>query len=186
MVHDALHVADLAVTLCILAGAGSAAACAADARAAAAGVPPTDGLDVWPLVSGANATSPRTGFPASDSTYIESRWKLIEGEAAVASWQGPLWPNASSPAHPLSPVTLACGSGCLFDLLADEGEHSNVAAADPAVLASLRARLAAEKLRFYSNNQTFACKNAALSIAHDCACAAGRAAGGFFVPAYAQ
>ena len=31
-----------------------------DHRAAAAGLPPIDGVNVWPLISGANATSPRT------------------------------------------------------------------------------------------------------------------------------
>ncbi len=30
-----------------------------DERAARASLPPVDGLDVWPLLSGANATSPR-------------------------------------------------------------------------------------------------------------------------------
>ena len=36
-----------------------------DRRAAAAGLPPLDSLDVWPLLSGANGTSPRVEIPLS-------------------------------------------------------------------------------------------------------------------------
>ena len=36
--------------------------------AAAAGLPPPDGLDMWPLISGANATSPRTLVFLGDSS----------------------------------------------------------------------------------------------------------------------
>ena len=39
--------------------AGMAEADILDQRAAAAGLPPLDSLDVWALLSGANATSPR-------------------------------------------------------------------------------------------------------------------------------
>ena len=42
-------------TFCGLAGVDPT-----DERAAAAGLPPVDGHDLWPLISGANATSPRT------------------------------------------------------------------------------------------------------------------------------
>jgi hypothetical protein len=36
-----------------------------DQRAAAADLPPLDSLNVWPLLSGANTTSPRTEIPLS-------------------------------------------------------------------------------------------------------------------------
>ena len=177
-----VHVADWAATLCGLAG-GSAAACAADARAAAAGLPPSDSLNVWPMLSGTNATSPRTEFAASSNALVTARFKLIEGTAVgSASWQGALWPNASSPAHPINAVVMNCSSGCLFDVAADPGEHVDVAASHPAELADMRRRLAAWRTTFYSNNETAVCLNASLPIAHACACAAGKAAGGYLVP----
>ena len=39
--------------------------------------------------------------------------------------------------------TMTCPDGCLFDLEADPGEYVNVAAAQPAAHAALKARLAA-------------------------------------------
>ena len=67
-------------------------------------------------------------------------------------------------------------------MLADAGEHVNVASEHPAVVADLRSRLAAWRATFYTNNETAVCLNASLPIAHACACAAGMAAGGYFVP----
>lgn len=177
-----VHVADWAATLCGLAGGGSAA-CSQDSRAAAAGLPPPDSLDVWPLISGTNKTSPRVEFAASATAFVTTQFKLIEGAfVGSAAWQGSLWPNASSPAHPINPVSADCSASCLFDVLADAGEHVNVASEHPAVVADLRSRLAAWRATFYSNNETAVCLNASLPIAHACACAAGMAAGGYFVP----
>jgi arylsulfatase B len=176
-----MHGADWLATLCGLAG-GTAAACVADARAAAAGLPPIDSLDLWPLLSGANASSPRFEFAASAATLVTARFKLIEGQPGSASWQGALWPNASSPAQLINPVVADCATGCLFDVNGDPGEHIDVAAAFPAELADARARLAAWRATFYTNNETARCANASLPIAHACACDAGARAGGFFVP----
>ena len=50
-----LHVCDIWATFAALAGTDPT-----DHRAAAAGLPPLDGLDMWPMLSGANETSPRT------------------------------------------------------------------------------------------------------------------------------
>ena len=175
-----VHCADWLATLCGLAGGAN---CTADARAAAAGLPAIDSLDMWPLLSGANATSPRTEFAASAHTLVTPRFKLIEGAASSASWQGVLWPNASSPERLINPVVLDCSSGCLFDVAADPGEHDNVAAEHPAELAAMRARLAAWRSTFYSNNESAVCLNASLPIEHTCACAAGAATWrGFFGP----
>jgi arylsulfatase I/J len=180
-----LHVADWLATLCGLAG-GAAAWCAADARAAAAGLPPVDSLDAWPLLSGANATSARSEFAASASALVEARFKLIVGRPGSAAWQGTLWPNASSPAQPINPVTANCSEGCLFDVAADAGEHVDLAAAYPAEVARMRARLEKWRAGFYSNNESAVCLNASLPIEHACACAAGRARWGGFLGPYAR
>ena len=83
-----IHIADWAPTFLALAGVASPFA---DARAAKAGLPPIDGLDVWPLLSGANLTSPRTHVPLSvlPSSLPAARHgvALNSGAAAAAGRQ---------------------------------------------------------------------------------------------------
>ena len=57
-----IHIADWATTFLKLAGVPDPTA---DPRAEAAGLPGLDSLDVWPLISGANLTSPRREVPLS-------------------------------------------------------------------------------------------------------------------------
>lgn len=159
-----------------------------DARAAAAGLPQYDSLDMWPLLSGANATSPRTEVPVGPGALVTTRWKLLLGRVSSAGWDGPLFPNASSPTHDVEGAALECGTGgCLFDLQADPGEQVDLAAQEPAVLATLKARLAELTPGFYSNNETaaaFTCAhNAALQVGKPCACdAAAVQYGGYVGP----
>jgi arylsulfatase I/J len=74
-----------------------------DKSGAAAGLPPVDGLDLWPWVSGANATSPRTevvlgacvGGAADGPTSVQGLiradgYKILVDELIDAVWQGPL------------------------------------------------------------------------------------------------
>lgn len=88
---------DWYVTLARLAGADPI-----DERAAAAGLPPVEGFDMWPLLSGANATSPRTevwlgsfGNTTGDTapTVVQGLiradgWKLLQGPITNSIWQG--------------------------------------------------------------------------------------------------
>lgn len=183
-----IHTADWLVTLCVLVGAGDAEACASDPTAAAAGLPPMDSLDVWPLLAGINTTSPRTEIPVSPTALVTTRYKLLLGaNQHGAGWQGPgLWPNASSPQlDPTKPV-LDCSHGCLFDRLGDVGEHQDISESHPDVVLQLKARLGELVQGFYSNNESAVCKDSRYSILHECACAAGRDTwGGFFGP-YAE
>ena len=54
-----------------------------DKTAAAAGLPPIDSLNMWPMISGVNATSPRLEIPlSSDETgttggLISGRYKIV-------------------------------------------------------------------------------------------------------------
>ena len=45
-----------------------------DQRAKAASLPPLDSLDVWPMLSGANATSPRIEIPLSTLPGLNGGW----------------------------------------------------------------------------------------------------------------
>jgi arylsulfatase B len=131
-----------------------------DRRAAASGLPPVDSLDVWPLISGANATSPRAEIPVTAGVLLQftadgKAWKFIgEDVGGGAGWMSPLYPNSTSPANDPFKQTLDCKSkgGCLFETLSDPGEHDDVAAANPAVVSSMSARIAELGKGFFSNS----------------------------------
>jgi arylsulfatase I/J len=136
-------------TFCALAGVDPF-----DARAAAAGLPPVESFNLWPLLSGANGTSPRAelalgsaglaapwtaGAPAVQG-LIQPPWKLLVGELGQNIWQSAQYPNETT-AWPDTPF--ACGGGgCLFNIEEDPGEHVDLAAARPDVAARMRARMA--------------------------------------------
>ena len=146
-----VHIADWLATLAGVAGVDASA----DARAAAAGLPPLDSVDAWPLISGANATSPRAEIPVSPQVLISYPYKLLLGPQDWAGYTSAVYPNATSVQPAASPNQWAfCGAGCLFDLRADPEERVDVAAAHPALVANLTARLADLARGFYTNNDT--------------------------------
>ena len=58
-----MHVADWYVTYCML-GGGSAERCTSDSSAALSGLPPIDGVNLWPLLSGVSV------FPTLNFYYF--------------------------------------------------------------------------------------------------------------------
>jgi len=151
-------------TFCGLAGVD-----AADARAAAAGLPPVDGFDVWPMLSRANASTPRAAHflgssaagPAAATLVqgvirVADGWKLLIGSVGPSFWTGSTYPNASSQ-RAVAPPPLECGDpatgtgpGCLFNILADPHETLDAAAAHPSVVAELRELIAEAQRGVYS------------------------------------
>ena len=120
---DLMAMEDLYATYCALAGVEPA-----DARAAAAGLPPVDGLNLWPLLSGANASAPRTevwlgsgGAGDSDGStnpivqgYIRADgYKVLYGNVIENTWTGPFyracgaWRHAAAAAPPAVPAAAA-------------------------------------------------------------------------------
>jgi len=96
-----------------------------DWKAAAAGLPPHDSLNMWPLISGQNATCPRTELALGDDQkgstivggLVEQRFKVIVGANGQAGWPGQKWPNASSdwnPAHSKEMCGTTPQTGCLL------------------------------------------------------------------------
>jgi arylsulfatase A-like enzyme len=174
-----LHIADWYGTLAELAGVDPT-----DPVAAAAGLPPVDSVNVWPMLSGANATSPRAEIPLSPTGIVSGRYKLLLGQQGEAAWAGPQYPNASSPAHPVDPgPSVACGAtGCLFDVVADPSEHTNIASANPTIVAAMHARLKELVPGFYSNSDVLV-DDCPPGISQPCACwAATNVWGGYFGP----
>ncbi len=125
------------------------------------GFPGVDGIDQWPYLSGQVSTSARTELPLASrsashedvnstdpqggsAALIVGEFKLVRFAQQYAMWMGPNYPNASTggPARPDEPV-FDCGSeGCLFNIIADPGEHLDLAKNPKyaAVLAKLQAR----------------------------------------------
>ena len=74
-----IHIADWYATFCYLAGVDPT-----DQKAAEAKLPPIDSLNMWPMISGQNATSPRVDIPASYSTLISGDYKILQGAVLLA------------------------------------------------------------------------------------------------------
>jgi arylsulfatase B len=177
-----VHIADFYGTYSALAGVDPT-----DAIAAAAGLPAVDSLNVWPLISGANMTSPRIEIPIEANALISGSWKLLTGHVGEAAWGGPNYPNASSPASPVDPgPSLNCSQGCLFDVVADPTEHNDVAAQHPAIVAALTARLVELRKGFFTNQDDFSATTvcpANMGNVTPCGCwAAINVYGGYFGP----
>ena len=128
-----IHIADWYATFCSLAGVDPA-----DEKASAANLPPIDSLNVWPLISGQNLTSPRTDIPVSNTTLIGGDYKILTGTVGHAGWTGPHYPNGS---HEVDAIE-HCGDGCLYDIKQDPLEHTNLATKLPDVLKTMQSKLA--------------------------------------------
>lgn len=131
-----IHLADWYATFAAIVGADPT-----DAAAAAAKLPPIDSMNMWPLISGINTTSPRTVLPLSSDTLISRQYKLIGGGQGEAIWTGSIYPNASSNYTYNEAVSVK--NEQLFDIIADPYEHVNLAdnANYSAILAELQGQL---------------------------------------------
>jgi len=141
-VEGLIGIEDWYTTFCGLAGVDSF-----DKSAAEVGLPPVDGIDVWPLISGKNLTGPRTEILLGTQTFqnttvggiISGRYKLITGLQEMSGWQGPFFPNSTFWEAELALQN--CGNGCLFDIYADPTEHFDLAKSNPTTAAELLAKI---------------------------------------------
>ena len=133
-VKGMLHIADLYATFAALAGVDPAdTQCAASGTGGGGAIPcpPIDSLDMWPMLSGANATSPRTELMLNSNGNVSSsdssngndgngmgfagtaligeggRFKLVRGQQ-LGFFPGPHMPNSSDTG---SGVQLDCRGG---------------------------------------------------------------------------
>ena len=129
-----------------------------DEKAAAAGLPPVEGYDLWPLLSGANTTGPRTevwlgsgGSGDSDNSqnpivqgYIRADgYKILYGNVIENAWTGPFYPNSTTNWCDTCP--LDCGTidapTCLFNVFDDPTEHNEISKSNPSIVADMTKRL---------------------------------------------
>lgn len=133
---------------------------ATDERAAAAGLPGVDGLDLRGLLlAGGNRTSPRDFVILGDSAGSISEgnttvggvirsdgWKLLVGNVGDGAFQGPLWPN-----HTATPaVHIDCSKACLYNIFNDPHELHNMADAHPDIVLALKAVILREQQHVWS------------------------------------
>jgi arylsulfatase A-like enzyme len=114
---------------------------------------PVDGLNMWPYWSGANASSPRRTIVHEHSMFEPGPstgalrvgdWKLIVGTESSAGWYGDsssghFTPPRSGPPQNTSVSACSASVPCLFNIAQDPEERSDVAAANPALVAQLLA-----------------------------------------------
>jgi hypothetical protein len=106
-------------------------------------------------------------------------YKLLTGTVNVAGRGAPVFPNSTSPDP--NDLSVDCGAGCLFDVMADPSESHDLASSLPAVVQSMATRLAVLARGFYSNNDTGI--DVCPAGVTDCACwAANNVWGGFLGP----
>ena len=118
------------------------------------GVPGVDGYDLWPYLTGAVSSSPRSELVLDskpNGAIISGDMKLILGTQRLGFWQGPIYPNASGAAQG-TPVQ--CGKGCLFNVTADISEYHDLAAERPDEVARLTALFQARIATTYMPPQT--------------------------------
>jgi arylsulfatase I/J len=109
-----------------------------DKKAAAAGLPPHDSINMWPLLSGQVTTSPRKELELGSAHMnhhttvaglIWGQHKILTGKVTSPFWTGPVYPNTT--VTPGGKGTITCGedveTGCLFDVVKDPTEHVNIA-----------------------------------------------------------
>ena len=142
-----IHLADWYTTLCGLAGVDPT-----DEEAAKAKLPPIDSLDVWPLISGQNTTSPRTDIPTSYDTLISGDYKIITGNVEYGVWTGPQFPNTTTSSKQIH-VTAHCGDGCLFNIKEDPYEYENLATKMPDILAQMQKKLQKYQATYFNPNR---------------------------------
>ena len=130
-----IHVADWYATFSALAGVDPT-----DKRAAKANLPPIDSLNMWPLISGQNSTSPRVDIPISNTTLISGDYKILVGNVEQAGWTGPVYPNTTTPSG-IAAVEHCGDSGCLYNIKDDPEERKNLADTMPDVLKQMQAKL---------------------------------------------
>ena len=130
-------------------------------------MPPVDALNMWPLISGANKTSPRDEWSITpfaeeygpralhggDASYIsEGRYKLIVGNISQAGWCGPTHPNSTDTWDSFETV-LSCEKGCLFDVVEDPNEHRDMSSIMPEKVAEILEKMEWAELEWFNPNR---------------------------------
>ena len=111
--------------------------------------PRIDSMNMWPLISGRNSTSPSTDVPVSNMTLISGEYKILTGTLRQACWTGPQSPNITTP--PGTNIQEECGEkGCLYNIKDDPDEYVNLALKLPNKLKEMQSKLAAYQSTYFN------------------------------------
>jgi len=109
-------------------------------------------MDMWPLLSGQNTTSPRVDIPISVNTLISGDYKILVGDVQQAGYTGPMYPNSTSP-EGINNIANCGDSGCLYNIKTDPQERDNLAASMPDVLKEMQSKLAKHQATYFNPNR---------------------------------
>lgn len=147
------------------------------------GVPEVDSVDQWPVLLGqAEPNVDRDIFLASGVLLVD-RWKLITtdpgsengGRSNNTQWSGPLYPQVPAFGDG-SKVGCSTDVPCLFDVVSDPSEFTDLAAIRPDIVRNLSTRLAALMLGVFEGQ-------AAANYTATDVCNATVRQGGYLTPA---
>ena len=154
-----IHIADWLPTFC-----GLAMIDPIDHKAAAAELPPIDGIDIWPQLIGSNTTSPHPELPLSSLALLDTKtgYKIMLGTQRYNTWAPSRgWPADYRCIDRNESTPLECGSagevggswGCLFNIYDDPNERVNLAGSASAaqVLRQMQTRYLEMRARVWVN-----------------------------------
>ena len=133
--EEYIHITDWYATFCSLADVDPT-----DVVAAKAKLPPIDSMNMWPLISGDNSTSPRTDIPISYHALISGDYKLLIELQNYSIYTGPHFPNTTTSQKTVHTL-YDCGDGCLFNIREDPNEYANLATKMPDMLKMMQNKL---------------------------------------------
>lgn len=140
-----MHVCDWYATFAELAGASPS-------DSPPDGLPGPDSVSMWDVVA-KGAASPRSVIALSKDVLIQWPYKVVLGQQKGKGWwTGKVHPNASYPN--ITNSDAGCPTGCLFHIDDDPGEHTDLSAALPGVLANLTALLGEYAAGQYQTDST--------------------------------
>jgi arylsulfatase I/J len=181
--HTFMHITDWYTTFSILAGVDPFDTLADSSSTSAYTLPPVDGLDLWPVLSGQNLTSPHAELPISDNSLLDvTTWlKLVMGTQNPGGWSGFLYPNSTSADSDPS-YAVDCTAGCLFNVSSDPSEHHDLGDELYDIRDSMIDRLNELKTGYFQNSDqnVDSCPD---SVDVSCSCwMAANKYGGFYGP----
>ena len=120
-----IHIADWYTTFCKLAGV--------DPSDSGPGKFPVDGLDVWPIITGENTTTPHKeiilGYEFNGTgAIIAGNYKLITGAQPTSRWDPLQFPCIQSTKGP------NCDPYCLYDIINDPSERNDLSKSETTIL----------------------------------------------------
>jgi arylsulfatase I/J len=108
---------------------------------------------MWPLLSGQSNANPRAeaGIIVHEHMLVKGKWKYVRGHMIEAAWGGPHYPNETTVTDPIDGHNFQCPpQGCLYNVVDDPTEHTEVSAHNADVVAIMQAELKRQAATIWS------------------------------------